>query len=132
MRLVEGNATTVAMAAMMSISRKTRPMTPGALRAQRQAHADFAGALFGGVGEHTIEADRGEQHGQRRKADGEKREGALVGSAAVHLLFHGAQAIDNQRGVEPMNGLADGAFDVAGGWVVRRYITTPVGCFCCR
>ena len=49
-----------------------------ALRAEREAHADFARALFGGVGKHAVESDRGKNHGEDGEADGEEGQRALI------------------------------------------------------
>ena len=49
------------------------------------------------------------------KSDGEKCQRALVRGAAVDFLVHGAKAIDHQRGIELMDGLADRGLDGSGG-----------------
>ncbi len=107
MRQRQGSATAIAIAGDDRHFAHHEQDDSGSRRAQCEAHTDFARALLGGVRQHAVEADRRQQQSQSRKADGEKRKSALLGCAVVDLLFHGAQAVDDQCGIKLVNGLAD-------------------------
>ena len=47
--------------------------------------------------------DSRQQQGQCREAYGKKRQRPLIRSAAVHLLFHGAQAVNHQSWIETVD-----------------------------
>ena len=80
-------------------------------RTERQANADFAGALLGGISEHAVKPTAARIKARPAKPTARKSQCALIGRAPLDLLFHGAQAVDDQRGVKLMDGLADGALD---------------------
>src|SRR5271154_3596538 len=86
----------------------------GARCSQGEADTDLAGALLGGVGEHTVEADGCEDECQDGEAYGEDGEGALTKRGELGLSFHGAQAADYESGIEVANSLSDGGFDCLG------------------
>ena len=62
---------------MRATWRSTMPRTRPRVGAQRHAHADLARALRDGVGQHAIEADRGEQRRQQRERRRERADHAV-------------------------------------------------------
>ena len=81
--------------------RSTMPRTRAGVGAERHAQADLARALRDGVGEHAVEADRGEQrreHGERRRQHADE---AVEEDVLAHLLRQRLQVLDRQVRVEP-------------------------------
>ena len=94
------------------------------LRAERDADAELAGALRDEVGEHAVEADRGEH--QRDDGEGEDQDGVeltcRVGDADV--LAHGQDVGDGKIGIELAEDFLDRQgerFDVAAARELRRW-----------
>ena len=100
----------MAMAAMRSISRRTGDDDAAARRAEREADADLAGALLGGVGEDAVESDGGENEGEDGEAYGEDGECAFAKGGELGLGFHGAEAADDESGIEVVHRFADRGF----------------------
>lgn len=86
----------------------------GARGSEGEADADFAGALFGGVGKDTVEADGGKDQREEREADGKDGEGLFAGGDDVGLGLYGTEAVNDQGGVEVVNCPPDGGYSRLG------------------
>ena len=79
----------------------------GFLRTEGDADTDFVGALFGCVGDDSIEADGGEEEREEAEGAGEVDNDALEDVAHLHIVFEGGDVVEGQVGVEAGGGLLD-------------------------
>src|SRR5713101_741404 len=97
------------------------------LRAERQANADFPGALRDGVSHDAVDADRGQRQRETRENAEQQHAEARAGQGAREQLLHAGDFGYRLVGQERVNLIANhagGCERVAGG-AYREYRSTP-------
>ena len=93
--------------------RKNHERDAAGLRAEGHANADFLGALANDVGNHAVDAERGEDESKgcehTEKGHGEP----FLGERVSDDIGHGAGTVENELAVDGVNGLSNG-FEGAG------------------
>src|SRR5882724_773649 len=97
--------------------------------AEGHANADFAGTLGNGVGHYAVEAEDGEQRGEKAEDGGEAGDHAFGGEGVGDLHFGGAHAVDGNIGIEVAEFLANDGHEqgrIDGGAEVYGHIADVV------